>query len=38
MPMNNVCYFINFDSNLTMTKFHAKNVNLYIKFGPIGFD
>jgi hypothetical protein len=24
--MNNVCYFINFDYNLTMIEFHTKNV------------
>ncbi len=27
MPINNVCYFINFDYNLTMVEFHTKNVN-----------
>jgi hypothetical protein len=27
MPLNNVCYFINFDYNLTMVEFHTKNVN-----------
>jgi hypothetical protein len=41
MPLNNVCYFINFYYNLTMVEFPTKNVNFsFLKilkiqgFGP----
>jgi hypothetical protein len=36
--MKNVCYFINFDYNLTMVEFHTKNFSFFkiLKFQGFG--